>query len=68
MSAGAQILEKHFRIDEKFECVDAPVSITENQMKKLVEDTRRIENIFGDEKFGLRDAEHGTEVFRRPIK
>lgn len=65
LSAGAQILEKHFKIDEDFECIDAPVSITEVQMKKLVDETRRIEMIFGNEEFGLRDAEQGTEAFRR---
>ena len=65
-ATGAQILEKHFKISDDFDCIDAPVSITENQMKKLVEETRRIEKIFGDEEFGLRNAEHGTEVFRRP--
>ncbi len=68
LSAGAQILEKHFKIDDDFECVDAPVSITEMQMKKLVDETRRIEIIFGDEEFGLREAEQGTEVFRRSFK
>ena len=66
LSAGAQILEKHFKIDEDFECIDAPVSITEAQMKKLVDETRRIEMVFGDEEFGLREAEQGIEVFRRP--
>jgi len=65
-AAGAQILEKHFKIDDDFECVDAPVSITEVEMKKLVEETRRLESIFGSEQFGLREAEQGTEVFRRP--
>ena len=34
-AAGAQILEKHFKIDT-FDCIDAPVSITELQMKNLV--------------------------------
>ena len=66
LSAGAQILEKHYKIDDDFDCIDAPVSITEVQMKKLVDETRRIEKIFGDEEFGLREAEQGTEVFRRP--
>jgi len=68
VSAGAQIVEKHFKIDEEFDCIDAPVSITENQMKKLVTETRRIESIFGNEEFGLRDAEQGTEIFRRLLK
>ena len=65
VSAGAQILEKHYRIDENFDCIDAPVSITESQMKKLVEETRRIERIFGNEEFGVRETEKGIVQFRR---
>ncbi len=64
-AAGAQILEKHFKIDEEFECIDSPVSITETQMKGLVEEVRGLEKIFGDENFGLREAEKGIEIFRR---
>ena len=65
-AAGAQILEKHFKIDDDFECVDAPVSITEIQMKKMVEKVRDLEKIFGNEDFGLREAEKGVDIFRRP--
>ena len=65
-AAGAQILEKHFKIDDDFECVDAPVSITEIQMKKMVEEVRDLEKIFGNEDFGLREAEKGVDIFRRP--
>ena len=65
VAAGAQIIEKHYKVDDDFDCIDAPVSITENQMKKLVEETRRIEKIFGDEEFGVRKVEEGTQIFRR---
>jgi len=65
-AAGAQILEKHFKIDEGFECIDSSVSITEIQMRGLVEEVRDLEKIFGDESFGLREAEKGVEIFRRP--
>ena len=65
-AAGAQILEKQFKIDDEFECIDSAVSITEIQMKQLVEEVRVLEEIFGHESFGLREAEKGTEVFRRP--
>ena len=66
VAAGAQVIEKHYKIDENFECIDAPVSITEDQMSKMVKEIRRIEKVFGDEEFGLREAEKGIEVFRRP--
>ena len=64
-AAGAQILEKHFKIDEEFECIDSLVSITEVQMKELVEEIRSLEKIFGHISFGIREAEKGIEIFRR---
>lgn len=68
VSAGAQIIEKHYKIDKNFDCIDAPVSITEEQMKKLVDETKKIEMVFGDEEFGLRENEKSAEPFRRFIK
>ena len=65
VSAGAQIIEKHYKVDDSFDCIDSPVSITENQMKKLVDATRRIEKIFGYEEFGVRKTEKGIVEFRR---
>jgi sialic acid synthase SpsE len=64
-AAGAQIIEKHFKINESFECIDSPVSITEVQMKKLVEEIRTLERVFGYENFGVRGVEKETEAFRR---
>ena len=65
-AAGAQILEKHFKIDENFECIDSAVSITEVQMKELVNEIRTLEKIFGDENFELKEIERSVQVFRRP--
>jgi len=65
VAAGAQIIEKHYKVDNNFDCIDAPVSITETQMKKLVDETRRIEKLFGDEEFGVRKVEEATMMFRR---
>ena len=36
IAAGAQIIEKHYKIDQNMDCVDAPVSITEIQMENLI--------------------------------
>ena len=63
--SGAQILEKHYMIDEEMDCVDSPVSITEKQMKMLVEETRRIEEIMGESNLKTRDCEKGALKFRR---
>jgi len=38
------------------------------QMKKLVEEVRGLEVIFGKENFGIRSSEEQTAVFRRLIK
>lgn len=65
VAAGAQIIEKHYMINNNMKCVDAPVSITEQQMEKMIKEIRRLENILGDGGFGVRDAEKSCEVFRR---
>jgi sialic acid synthase SpsE len=66
VAAGAQIIEKHFKIDEAMECIDAPVSITETQMKKLVQEICRVERILGEgPQYGVRNVEKATKQFRR---
>ena len=59
------VLEKHFKIDEDFECIDSSVSITESQMTELVGQTRELERVFGFEVFGVRDSEKNATIFRR---
>ena len=65
-AAGAQILEKHYKIDEDFKCIDSPVSITEIQMKKLVDEIRKLEKIFGSESFEVKEIEKSAQIFKRP--
>jgi N,N'-diacetyllegionaminate synthase len=65
VSAGAQIIEKHYKIDEQMDCIDAPVSITETQMAELVSRIREVETIFGDGALGVREVEKPITVFRR---
>lgn len=68
VAAGAQVLEKHYCLNGQKDCVDGPVSITEDQMKKLVSETRRLEKILGKKEFGVRAAEKGIVAFRRNSK
>ncbi|NQV00055.1 MAG: N-acetylneuraminate synthase family protein [Parcubacteria group bacterium] len=68
VAAGAQIIEKHFKIDDSMDCIDSAVSITEIQMRKLVNEIRKLERCFGDGGLGIRAAEEGTKVFRRPTE
>ena len=46
-------------------CVDSPVSITENQMKELINNIRRAEKILGNPELNIRECEKGSLVFRR---
>ena len=65
VAAGAQIIEKHYRIDEDMACVDAPVSISESLMKKFVDEVKRLEKIMGNSEFGIKKAEQDTISYRR---
>ncbi len=65
MANGAQMIEKHFKIDDQMNCVDSPVSITESQMRSLVNETKELEKIFGDGFLGVRPSEEGIVPFRR---
>ena len=64
-AAGAQIIEKHFKIDDNFDCIDAQVSITETQMTKLVKEIRKLEKIFGEQNFNVKEIEKNAQIFRR---
>ena len=66
VASGAQIIEKHYRIDDNMDCVDAPVSISENVMKNMVEEIRSIEKIMGESMIQISDAQKDATIFRRP--
>ncbi len=63
---GAQVLEKHYKIDDDMECVDSPVSITEKQLTEMINKLRNLEEILGNSNITLLDAEKGSQQFRRP--
>lgn len=65
VAAGAQIIEKHFKITDDMDCIDAPVSISTRQMKELVMGIREIEAIFGNPKLEVRNAEKDITPYRR---
>jgi sialic acid synthase SpsE len=64
-AAGAQVIEKHFCIDQEMDCIDAAVSITESQTKQLLEQIRSLEEIFGGGELVLSEPKKATAVFRR---
>lgn len=65
VASGARILEKHYKIDAEMDCIDGPVSITEIQMKNLVDEVLRIEAIMGDGIPALTKAQKDIEQYRR---
>jgi N,N'-diacetyllegionaminate synthase len=65
VALGAQIIEKHYRIDDKMDCIDAPVSISEQQMSDLVSQVRELEVILGEGRVSLSDVEKNSTIFRR---
>ena len=65
VAMGAEIIEKHFMLNSKMKCVDKPVSITENQMKKLVIGIRRFEKSLGNNFLGIRKNERKFKIYRR---
>jgi len=65
VAAGAQIIEKHYKIDDEMGCIDAPVSITEDQMINMVTEIRSLESIIGDATVDMSETEQATSVFRR---
>jgi N,N'-diacetyllegionaminate synthase len=65
VAAGAQILEKHYKITEDMDCIDAPVSISEAKFSELVKQTRKLEAILGVGIPQSTEAQKGTEQYRR---
>jgi N,N'-diacetyllegionaminate synthase len=62
---GAQVLEKHYKISDDMDCIDAPVSINENQMSKFVSELKQIDKMLGESDFGNRESEKDTIAYRR---
>jgi len=65
VAAGAKILEKHFMMSDSSECPDAPVSISKDKMKELIARVRRVENILGSGRLGMREVEKKFAWLRR---
>lgn len=65
VAAGAQIIEKHFKITDEMDCIDAPVSISEEKFTKLVIEIRKLEDILGLGIPNSSEVQKGTERYRR---
>ncbi len=65
VAAGAQVIEKHYKISQEMECVDSPVSITEKQLTQMVREVRGLEKVLGDGIVGITQAQQPCMAFRR---
>lgn len=65
VAAGAQVIEKHFMLNNQVGCIDAPVSIDEDQSTKLCSEIQRVESIFGLGGLKLSEIERPTAEYRR---
>ncbi len=48
VALGAKVIEKHFTLDKNLEGPDQRASVAPSELKKLVEDIRRVEKYLGD--------------------
>ena len=62
---GANIIEKHIKINDRHKCVDSAVSITGKQLKILRSEVDKISKILSKPKFGVRPEESGIKIFKR---
>lgn len=62
---GANIIEKHLKINDNHKCVDASVSITGKQLHELKLETDNIKKILNIVSFGIRKEEKGSKIFKR---
>tara|TARA_B100000780_G_C21099811_1_gene443785 strand:- start:866 stop:1696 length:831 start_codon:yes stop_codon:yes gene_type:complete len=62
---GANIIEKHIKIDKKHKCIDAPVSITGDQLQKLRFEIDKVKEILNKPTFGIKVAEKNAKIFKR---
>lgn len=63
--AGAQIIEKHYKLDENMKCIDSAVSITEAQMKKMIISIDNIDKIMGDGNIYINKKTDPNLIFKR---
>ena len=68
VAAGAKLIEKHFTLNRKEKGPDHSLSADPRTLSKLVQEIRKIEEIFGNPSLRLRKCEENARSFRRYTK
>ena len=64
-AAGAEVIEKHFTIDNIDEGPDNSISLNKIGMTELVNEIKKLETIFGNPALGIRGSENEIVQYRR---
>jgi pseudaminic acid synthase len=67
IAMGARVIEKHFTLDRSDGAVDAAFSLEPDELKMLVEESKRAYLALGDVHFGLTESETKAVEFKRSV-
>ena len=67
VALGACIIEKHFTLDKDMEGWDHKVSATKDEMKEIVENSKRVANALGSFRITASESDEKKREFRRSI-
>ena len=67
VALGACLIEKHFTLDKNMEGWDHKVSATKDEMKEIVENSKRISDAMGSFRITATESDEKKKEFRRSI-
>lgn len=67
VALGASVIEKHFTLDKNMEGWDHKISATKQEMKVIVDDSKRISNALGSFRIKATESDEKKKEFRRSI-